>query len=53
MFLVILSMMKVCYVKHSIVMANGVQAMKDIAYFVTKDIEDDGIAYALEKLELI
>ena len=41
------------YVKHSIVMANGVQAMKDIAYFVTKDIEDDGIAYALEKLELI
>ena len=41
------------YVKHSIVMANGVQAMKDIAYFVTKDIEDDGIAYALEKLDLI
>ena len=41
------------YVKHSIVMANGVHAMKDIAYFVTKDIEDDGIAYALEKLELI
>ena len=30
-------------------MANGVQAMKDIAYFVTKDIEDDGIAYALRK----
>ena len=27
--------------------------MKDIAYFVTKDIEDDGIAYALEKLNLI
>lgn len=26
---------------------------KDIAYFVTKDIEDDGIAYALEKLDLI
>ena len=24
------------YVKHSIVMANGVQAMKDIAYFVKK-----------------
>lgn len=41
------------YVKHSIVMANGVQAMKDIAYFVTKDIEYDGIAYALEKLDLI
>ena len=41
------------YVKHSIVMANGVQVMKDIAYFVTKDIEDNGIAYALEKLNLI
>ena len=41
------------YVKHSIVMANGVQMMKDIAYFVTKDIEDNGIAYALEKLNLI
>lgn len=41
------------YVKHSIVMANGVQAMKNIAYFVTKDIEDDGIAYALEKLGII
>lgn len=40
------------YVKHSIVMANGDQAMKDIAYFVTKDIEEDGLAYALDYFHL-
>ncbi len=40
------------YVKHSIVMANGDQAMKDIAYFITKDIEEGGLAYALNHFHL-
>lgn len=40
------------YVKHSIVMANGDEAMKEIAYFVTKDIEEDGLAYALDHFHL-
>lgn len=41
------------YVKHAIVMGNGEPALFDLAYFVTKDIEDDGIYHALESLNLI
>ncbi len=41
------------YVKHSVVMGNGEEALKEFAYFVAKDIEDDGIYDALVKLKLI
>lgn len=41
------------YVKHAIVMKNAPQDLYKYAYFVTKDIEDDGIAYALQQLHLI
>lgn len=41
------------YVKHSVVMGNASDDLKELAYFVTKDINDDGIAYALEQLKLI
>ena len=35
-----------------IAMGNGVEALKEVADFVTKNIEDDGIYHACEKLEL-
>lgn len=41
------SMLK--YVGLGIAMENAVQALKDIAHFVTFSNEEDGIAYALEK----
>lgn len=40
-------------VKTSIAMGNAVQELKDIATFVTKDCNDDGIQYACEYLGLI
>lgn len=41
------------YVKHSIVMGNGAKELFDLAYYVTTDIEDNGIYNALKYLELI
>ena len=40
-------------VKTSIAMGNAVKELKDIASFVTKDVDDDGILYACEYLKLI
>ena len=42
-----------CYVKHAIVMKNGDPELFKYAYYVTKDIEDDGIYHALKHLNLI
>lgn len=41
------------YVKHAIVMGNGEPELFKLAYYVTKDIEEDGIYHALEHLKLI
>lgn len=41
------------YVKHAIVMGNGEPALFEHAYYVTKDIEEDGIYHALKHLQLI
>lgn len=41
------------YVKHAIVMGNGDPELFQHAYFITKDIEEDGIYHALEHLKLI
>ncbi len=41
------------YVKYSVVMGNASDNLKATAYFVTKDIEEDGIMYALEQLSLL
>lgn len=41
------------YVKHAIVMGNGEPELFKLAYYVTKDIEEDGIYHALKHLELI
>lgn len=41
------------YVKHAIVMGNGEPELFQHAYYVTKDIDEDGIYHALEHLELI
>lgn len=41
------------YVKHAIVMKNGDPELFKYAYYVTKDIEDDGIYHALKHLKLI
>lgn len=41
------------YVKHAIVMGNGEPELFQHAFYVTKDIEADGIYHALEHLELI
>lgn len=41
------------YVKHAIVMGNGEPELFQHAYYVTKDIEEDGIYHALKHLELI
>lgn len=46
-----LSMME--YVKYSICMGNGVDEVKNISYFVTKSVLEDGIIHALKTLELI
>lgn len=41
------------YVKHAIVMGNGAPELFKHAYYVTKDIKDNGISHALEYLNLI
>ncbi len=41
------------HAKTSVAMGNAVQPLKDIATFVTKDIEEDGIEYACQQLGLI
>lgn len=41
------------YVKHAIVMGNAPKDLYQYAYFVTKDIEDDGMEFALQHLKLI
>ncbi len=41
------------YASVGVAMGNAVQALKDRADFVTKHIDEDGIAYALQKLGLI
>ncbi|WP_294578815.1 Cof-type HAD-IIB family hydrolase [uncultured Thomasclavelia sp.] len=41
------------YVKYAIVMGNGNPELFDLAYLVTKSIDDDGIEYAMKQLELI
>lgn len=38
---------------HSVAVGDAQDCIKERAEFITKQIEDDGIAYALEKLELI
>lgn len=40
-------------VKHGVVMGNGQQDLKEIAEFVTTDIDEDGIANALKHYNLI
>ena len=40
-------------VKASIAMGNAVDRLKEIATFITKDVNDDGIQYACEYLGLI
>ena len=51
MFLETVLMMN--HVKHAIVMKNGDPELFKYAYYVTKDIEDDGIYHALKHLKLI
>lgn len=46
-----LSMLK--YVKNSIAMGNSTPLLFDLVSFVTKDIEDDGIKYALKHYNII
>ena len=41
------------YASIGVAMGNAVDGLKDRADFVTKDIDEDGIAYALEQLGLI
>ena len=41
------------HAKIGICMGNGVQELKEKADFVTKDIGDDGLAYALQYFHLI
>ena len=41
------------YVKNSIAMGNSHPLLLDLVSFVTKDIEEDGISYALENYNLI
>lgn len=41
------------YVKHSVAMGNACEEVKKSASFITKDIKDDGIYYALQKLSII
>ena len=40
-------------VKYSIAMGNGIEELKEKAYFVTKALWEDGIEYACKELELI
>lgn len=39
------------YVKHSVAMKNSHPQVLEIASFITKDVDDDGIAYALANIE--
>ena len=41
------------YVKHSIAMGNASERVKSMASFLTKDVDDDGVAYALRHFRLI
>lgn len=41
------------YAGLTVAMGNGVEALKEKADFVTKTVEEDGIAYALEELGLV
>ncbi len=41
------------YVKYGICLGNGKEEAKKYAYFVTDNIEDDGIYNALKKFNLI
>ena len=41
------------YASHSIVMGRHAEEMDPYASFVTKNVEDDGIAYAMETLRII
>ncbi|NRY46482.1 hydroxymethylpyrimidine pyrophosphatase-like HAD family hydrolase [Clostridium beijerinckii] len=41
------------YVKNSIAMGNSTPLLFDLVSFVTKDIEDDGIKYALKHYNII
>lgn len=43
----------VAYASIGVAMGNAVQALKDRADYITKDIDADGIAYALQELGLI
>ncbi|UTR16389.1 Cof-type HAD-IIB family hydrolase [Salipaludibacillus sp. LMS25] len=38
---------------NSVAMGNGVESVKEAASFVTKDVSDDGIAYALKHLGIL
>lgn len=46
-----ISMLEVCNI--SIAMGNGQEEVKEIADFVTKDIDEDGLEYAFKKFGLI
>lgn len=41
------------YVKHSIAMGNASKVVLDMASFVTKDVDEDGIAFALKHFHII
>ena len=41
------------YVGHAVAMGNAVDAVKDMAHFVTRSNDESGIAYALETLKII
>ena len=41
------------YVKNSIAMGNSHPLLFDLVSFVTKDIEEDGISYALKHYNII
>ena len=40
-------------VRHSVLMGNGTEHLKPKVEFVTRNVEDDGIAYALRHYGLI
>ncbi|MEE1313432.1 MAG: HAD family hydrolase [Lachnospiraceae bacterium] len=41
------------YTKESVLMGNGDSSLKNMVTFVTKDLEEDGVAYALEHFNII
>lgn len=40
-------------IPYSIAMGNAIEPLKQMAYFVTKDVQEDGIEYACRYLGLI